>query len=361
MIRTMQSHEPLTRAVHCRWLGGVCEGIARLRGVPVAWVRLAFVLTGAIGGIGVLAYLACWLIIPAEDERAPGGVAPRGIASVVLGCGALVGLATLGALSAAATIFGFGWIVAVVAAAVLAGALASWPRLGPAWALLPVAALVVPSVAMAAGGVRVAAQAGDLRFAPARLGAVPRGGYESGLGTLFVDLRRTAWPPAGDVTLRIRAGLRRTLVALPHDRCVRVDVRFHIRPFAVRAAGVVTGRDVPPLSAVTVFGAPRFASRGETVTTAPRDPAAPVLHLDFTSAGGSLYVRDYPDLVDPESVPDWPGYRGLVEQRPNVTGLPRAQARPLLRSWRRRAAAQRRSAARVAGLMDGPCATGAGR
>ena len=59
---------PTTRARHGRWLGGVCAGLAARWGVPVARVRLGFVLASALVGLGVLVYLAAWLILPGEGE-----------------------------------------------------------------------------------------------------------------------------------------------------------------------------------------------------------------------------------------------------------------------------------------------------
>ena len=50
--------------------------------------------------------------------------------------------------------FGFGWVIVALAAAILVGTLAGWARLGPAWALLPIGALVLPSAALAVGGVQ---------------------------------------------------------------------------------------------------------------------------------------------------------------------------------------------------------------
>jgi hypothetical protein len=254
-------------------------------------------------------------------------------------------------------VFGFGWVVAVAAAAILAGALATWSRLGPGWALLPVGALVLPSIAMAAGGVRVAAQAGDLHYAPATAAELPRAGYRSGLGTMLIDLRHTALPAAGVVELRIRAGVRRTIVALPHRRCVPVDVAYDLQPFAARAASLVLDRTTPLSSWVKVFDDSRYGSRGRVAAAIAAGRAgAATLHVDFASAGGSLYVRDYPDTTDPEAEPDWPGYPVAVEPRPSTQGVTRREARHLLRAWRARRAEQERSRRFVDRTLPGPCA-----
>ncbi|MBO0841122.1 MAG: PspC domain-containing protein [Sciscionella sp.] len=48
-----------------RMLAGVCGGIAEYFGVDATIVRLAMVIATVLGiGAPVLAYLACWLLIP---------------------------------------------------------------------------------------------------------------------------------------------------------------------------------------------------------------------------------------------------------------------------------------------------------
>ncbi len=67
-------------------------------------------------------------------------------------------------------------------------------------------------------------------------------------------------------------------------------------------------------------------------------------------------MRDYPDIVDPASVPDWPGYPVSPEPRPNIAGTPKAAARRLLDNWRVRHREQLRSQRRIERLRPGPCA-----
>jgi phage shock protein PspC (stress-responsive transcriptional regulator) len=344
--------QALTRAEHGRWLGGVCAGLAQARGLPVGRLRAAFAVAALAGGLGILAYLACWLIIPAEGEDLE-TTSPRGIVVLALACAACLGLATLGALGALATVFGFGWVVVALAATVLVAALWSWPRVGPGWALLPVAALVLPSAALAAGGVRIEPQTGDVTVAPSALTA-SRADFRSGLGALFIDLRHTTFQADG-VPMRIDAGVRRTIVALPHHRCVNVDVDYDVIPFAARVASIVTGRSDSPFSELIVFGEQRYGSSGIIGNGTTRSEG-PTLVITFKSAGGSLYVRDYPDDVDPESQPDWPGYPVYPEPRPDVTGTPKAAAQRLIRNWRVRHRAQLRSRGMFEAALPGPCA-----
>jgi len=349
----MQSTPPLTRPRDGRVLGGVCAGLAAARGLPVGAVRVAFAAAALVAGIGVVAYVACWLIVPGEDER--GG---RTIVALVLAGAGALGLATLAALGAAATIFGFGWAVVAIAAVALVAGLASWRRLGPGWALLPVAALVLPSVAVAAAGVQVAPQTSDQVFAPATAADVAPT-YRSGLGYMLVDLRRTALPAHGEVRIRIEGGLRRTIVALPHDRCVSTSVEYDVRSFAARAAAVLLGRPYPLSDDVVLYGQPLYGRRGGmAVGNGGRGPR---VHLDFSSAGGGLSVRDYPDDVDPRSVPGWPLDPGYAPSMPDTTGLG-AKARKRVRAkWLPRHRANVAARARYRKDLAGPClADGAG-
>lgn len=64
----MTDHEtlPLRRPHHGRLLAGVAAGVAEYFGVDVAVVRIAVVVLSLLGGIGIPAYLAGWLLIPDE-------------------------------------------------------------------------------------------------------------------------------------------------------------------------------------------------------------------------------------------------------------------------------------------------------
>jgi signal transduction histidine kinase len=56
-------------------IGGVAAGLAEHLGVPVLWVRVAFMLLSVMGGFGLLFYAGLWLVLPAQrhfDDQAPG-------------------------------------------------------------------------------------------------------------------------------------------------------------------------------------------------------------------------------------------------------------------------------------------------
>lgn len=56
----------LTRATDGRMIAGVCAGLARRYGWDVNLVRVLFVLSCLLPGPQILAYLALWVIIPAD-------------------------------------------------------------------------------------------------------------------------------------------------------------------------------------------------------------------------------------------------------------------------------------------------------
>ena len=58
----------LVRRVDGRMVAGVCAGIADYFGVDVNLVRLGFIVATFVGFIGILAYLAAWVVLPEEGE-----------------------------------------------------------------------------------------------------------------------------------------------------------------------------------------------------------------------------------------------------------------------------------------------------
>lgn len=64
-----------TRSTDDAYVAGVAAGLARHLGVPVLWVRLGFVLTAVLGGIGIAFYAGLWMVLPSDDsfsDEAPG-------------------------------------------------------------------------------------------------------------------------------------------------------------------------------------------------------------------------------------------------------------------------------------------------
>ncbi|MGH1563531.1 ATP-binding protein [Mumia sp. DW29H23] len=65
----------LYRSPSPRVLGGVAQGLADHLGVPVLWVRLAFVVGTLFQLAGVLAYVAFWIFVPLGSAEASPGLA----------------------------------------------------------------------------------------------------------------------------------------------------------------------------------------------------------------------------------------------------------------------------------------------
>ena len=76
----------LTRDTRHAVLGGVASGFGRYLDVDPVLARLGFVLLAFVNGLGILFYLACWLLMPRADAVAPGQ--PAASASVRTKAGA---------------------------------------------------------------------------------------------------------------------------------------------------------------------------------------------------------------------------------------------------------------------------------
>lgn len=66
-VPTSRSQLPLRRPPRGRALAGVCAGVAAHLGLPVKWVRIAWVLATVASGAGLVLYLWLWFFVPAED------------------------------------------------------------------------------------------------------------------------------------------------------------------------------------------------------------------------------------------------------------------------------------------------------
>jgi len=341
--------QPLRRASEGGWLGGVCRGMANRWQTPVGQLRALFVVATLLGGLGLLAYAACWLVLPSDaDDDSPSLL--RGVASVALLGGALAGLVTLAALAAAATVFGFGWAVVVALAAFLVGALVLLPSVSPAWVLPPLVAAALPAVVVAASGLRIEPQAGLRTATPLTPQQIPADGYSAGLGDLFVDLRGLTAPRDAVVPLKLRTGVGRTVVALPDDRCVNVEVTWSSTTGGWRAVRSLAQNlhrgEGDPL--VVLYSEWQQPGRG-TWARRSDDPHAPTLRVDFRTLDGELWLRNYPNGVGPLYQPDWPyGANAAFAGDVDAAHLRERLRGNCPRGERRREAARERAAQRAA-------------
>jgi len=86
----------LARRSDERLLGGVAGGVADFLGVDVVLVRLGFVVAAFLGGVGVIAYLVGWIVLPVAPT-APGVQASHADRRQLLGYGLVaLGLLTIG-------------------------------------------------------------------------------------------------------------------------------------------------------------------------------------------------------------------------------------------------------------------------
>jgi phage shock protein C len=59
----------LQRSREERWLGGVCGGLSQISGLA-AWIwRLIFIAAIPCHGIGLIAYLILWVLVPQERDE----------------------------------------------------------------------------------------------------------------------------------------------------------------------------------------------------------------------------------------------------------------------------------------------------
>ena len=140
----------------------------------------------------------------------------------------------------------------VAAAVFLVAALVAWPVVRPTWALAALAAALVPAVAVAASGVRIAPQSGSRRARRSTVADIPRDGYRDGT-------RRPARRPAP--AARRRAGQRRAAAPRHGHRRAR---SWRCRATAASTSTSATTRARP--GALTARGCSRrsYDKRGAT-------------------------------------------------------------------------------------------------
>ncbi len=62
----------MTRSRSDRLIAGVASGLAAYFGIDPLFVRIGFVILSLFNGIGLILYLALWLIVPNEDSLSEG-------------------------------------------------------------------------------------------------------------------------------------------------------------------------------------------------------------------------------------------------------------------------------------------------
>jgi len=59
----------LERKLSDRWLAGVCAGLADYSGIDVSLIRVIFAVLTLFGGVGAIAYVIAWALVPEEGEK----------------------------------------------------------------------------------------------------------------------------------------------------------------------------------------------------------------------------------------------------------------------------------------------------
>ncbi len=117
----------IRRVVVDRRVAGVAGGIARHLDIDPLIVRVGFVVLTFFGGVGLLLYIACWLLIPDDGSdwaRVALDRRSRTVALVLVGALALVILVSHGWWGGG---YPWGWLIVVGLIALLA---TQWPRHG---------------------------------------------------------------------------------------------------------------------------------------------------------------------------------------------------------------------------------------
>jgi phage shock protein C len=80
-VRELDQHSDSVRKLYRsrrdRVIGGVCGGVAEYFNIDPVWVRIVWVLAIFAKGLGLVAYVLCWLLIP-EREWSPAEAAAAG-------------------------------------------------------------------------------------------------------------------------------------------------------------------------------------------------------------------------------------------------------------------------------------------
>ncbi len=70
VMSNVNGSKTLVRTRDGRIVAGVCSGLAQYFGIDANLIRvIVAVLTVFTGGVGALAYLAAWVVIPEEGEK----------------------------------------------------------------------------------------------------------------------------------------------------------------------------------------------------------------------------------------------------------------------------------------------------
>lgn len=246
-----------------RILAGVAGGLGNYFNIDPIIVRIAFAVSVFFGGLGILAYLAIAVFVPADDgtgapvESNAGRRALQVLVVILVAGAAFAGFAALAAAAAFATGVGLGLPVAALVVIIgIALAVTSFKG-GARWLIVPALALTLGVGVASAADLDLEGGIGDRDYRPESVAAIPADGYELGIGRLAVDLRGIEWGPKQVIDLDTRVGAGQTVVAVPSDVCVVADA--HMGAGLVRVAGQQSdGWDVDLATGAGARGLPQL-------------------------------------------------------------------------------------------------------
>ena len=201
-----------------RWLGGVCGGIAEYFALDVMLVRIVVVALTFLGGVGVAAYLATWLLVPDGAGPSPAERALRRRSRNASG----VILVVVAAIVLASAFHHIWWwtpaplfVFALLAAAVLL-----FRRRA---ARIAVASLLVLMLA-ATVTVLAAGRSLSSRSLTVTNPADLDDSYNQGVGTLTLDLSHLG-PLTADREVDVHVGSGRARILLPAGIATHIDAQ----------------------------------------------------------------------------------------------------------------------------------------
>ncbi|HSN01855.1 MAG TPA: PspC domain-containing protein [Acidimicrobiales bacterium] len=229
----------LSRSRSTRIIGGVCGGVAKRFDVDVNLVRVGFIVLAFLWGVGIIAYLALWVLLPRSEDD---GVAsePTTLRAMTRSSSILL-VAVLVVLIVVVTnrhhFAGPGSAIAVLWIALLA-ALAFLAIRSPGgrgvgrilsrflFGLVSLGAVLVVAVVIyvVSSGVPLRGGTGERLWQPTSL-AQTEHRYALAVGRSVIDLSAVSFPKRGyDVTASVGVGMLEVVVP---DRVV-VDLRTHV-------------------------------------------------------------------------------------------------------------------------------------
>jgi phage shock protein PspC (stress-responsive transcriptional regulator) len=302
-------------------LSGTAGGIAEHFDLDPALVRIGFAVLTLVGGVGLVLYAVCALILPAEagaPSLTPGRKLVFG-AIVVIGCLSapfvgvgffFVGPGLFGVLAVAAVgvliwravggkpdprLLRASFLVVTIGAAIILGIAAGFATAlgggvvaasvviaagvaltvggflgGARWLIVPALVMAMPVAVVAAADIEFKGGVGDREYRPASVDDL-RDTYRLGAGRLRVDLRDVDFVPTTTTHMKVRVGTGRIHVIAPDGVCVQTVAHAgagNIRLGGRRSEGIDVDAERRPVA----------------------ENSAPVLDLDARAGLGEIEV-----------------------------------------------------------------------